>query len=74
MPAGGWRWRICLPSVLTERVDPHAVSGLTGESWRLQGADLMCWRAVPAGRKRNWVSICVESSACCVVWLPGGTR
>lgn len=28
----------CLPSALTETVEPQPVSGLTGESWRLQGA------------------------------------
>ncbi|BAE74346.1 Thiamine kinase [Sodalis glossinidius str. 'morsitans'] len=28
----------CLPSALTEGIDPQLVSGLTGESWRLQGA------------------------------------
>lgn len=29
---------LCLPSSLTETVEPQPVSGLTGESWRLQGA------------------------------------
>lgn len=41
----------CLPSALAETVEPRPVSGLTGESWRLQGAGFDLLAREASGQK-----------------------